>query len=952
MLKLSSIVKDYVVTRDLTVHALRDVSIDFRQNEFVSILGPSGCGKTTLLNIVGGLDKYTKGDLVINGRSTKEFSDRDWDVYRNHRIGFIFQTYNLIPHQTVLGNVELALTIAGLSKSERVEKAKKALAHVGLADQYYKRPNQLSGGQCQRVAIARALVNDPEIVLADEPTGALDTVTSVQIMALLKEIAKDRLVIMVTHNADLAEEYSTRIIRLLDGQLQSDDNPPTAEELEEKPEVPIPLHIPKTKKEKAKMSFWTAFRLSLQNLFTKKGRTVMTSIAGSIGIIGVSLVLAISFGVQTYITNMEKDLLSAYPVSVTRSTYDLSSMMEDTSYTSQKDVVDFIEGKVGVDYMIDYLAKQAQSTEELLVTNDINQDFYNFVRGMDVEFKNPTAVQYGYGIDLLSSIYTDFTYTDNNGSTTTKNLSLSAIQEIYTSLLYETEFRNNASLISTLGSPFSEAIPSNEYITSQYDIIAGRMPEGKNEIILVVDDETTATDLLLARLGYYTQNEFLNIIAKATDGNYDEGLIKDHFDFSELVSKKFTWYPLDTIMSFAADVRTIMPGTDFETSVTVGGTVTANADSAAFADTDAVELTVAGIIRPKENVNFGSLSTGLYYTEELTSYIREKSTFDNSQLIRDLSAFLEDGLWSNFSDYLCSQTIINADMIAKTIEDAEQRAWFEQMMAMLGVTEFKFDASYNYEYYSPEAKAMKTSTGYLGSSSMLGSLMSMFGGSGSNTGLTTNNKAFTLSRLGAVELPSSVYFYASDFEDKDLMMEYLNRWNSDETLTLVDADGNSYQLAAADREKITYTDTLSIVFAMIGTLINVITYALVGFTALSLVVSSVMIGIITYVSVYERTKEIGIIRSLGGRKRDVSNLFNAETFIIGLVSGLIGIAFTYFASAIINWLLIAENIVIAIFPWYVAVIMVAISVTLTLIAGIIPSRSAARKDPVVALRTE
>ena len=521
MLELREIKKDYVTSSE-TVSALKGVSLSFRQKEFVSILGPSGCGKTTLLNIIGGLDHYTSGDLIIRGKSTKAFKDRDWDVYRNHRIGFIFQSYNLIPHQTVLGNVELALTISGVSREERIRRAKNALDRVGLAGQYYKKPNQLSGGQCQRVAIARALVNDPEILLADEPTGALDTVTSVQIMDLIREISGERLVIMVTHNPEIADKYSSRIIRLLDGNVIEDTNPFSSEEEAEESAAIIAAEeaelaeavksvksekekkkIIKKKKEKAKMSFFTAFMLSAKNLLSKKGRTTMVGIAGSIGIIGIALVLAFSAGIKGYIASMQDDMLSGNPIEIAETAYDLKALT-GMMKADQIEKLPKIEGHVNVSSLVEYLATMGKNVETLIVENNITKEYMDYVMAMPTDYYN--AMLISYGIDFNTNLYRDF-YT--SGDAEPENISISAITSIYSSILQKTEFKDYASLITTLAPNFSQLPNNTDYILSQYDLVDGKIASGKNEIMLVLNSEDELSDLLLARFGFSTQEEFL-----------------------------------------------------------------------------------------------------------------------------------------------------------------------------------------------------------------------------------------------------------------------------------------------------------------------------------------------------------------------------------------------------------------------------------------------------------
>lgn len=898
MLKLVNVTKVYVAG-DLKVEALKGISINFRKNEFVSILGPSGCGKTTLLNIIGGLDKYTSGDLIINGISTKQFRDKDWDIYRNHRIGFIFQSYNLIPHQSILENVELALTIAGMDKKERIEKAKEVLDRVGLAGQYNKKPNQLSGGQCQRVAIARALVNDPEILLADEPTGALDTTTSIQIMELIKEISNEKLVIMVTHNPSLAEKYSTRIIKLLDGEIQDDSNYCSdKEELNSLSET-----IDETKVEKAKMSIWTAFKLSGRNLLSKFKRTFMVGLAGSIGIIGVSLVLALSSGISGYIDDLQEDMLSGNPITITEQTYDLNAMMSSITTLEQAEIV-IKDGFVSINSMMEMLSKRAETMNSIMVTNEINQNYIDYLNAMPKEYIQ--NISYGYGIDITNNIYTNFTQESMNKTTST---SLTAIKQIYKSLLLETEFKESASAISTLGQSMSQSIDNEEYLLSQYNLLSGKVAKNANEIMIVVSKDRQITDLTLAQLGYYTEDEFLNLAFKAFNEDYDESLIKDEFSYEELLDKRFTWYPNDIVFD---KNQSIIPGVVSANPFTYKP-VTDDSFS------DGLELKVVGILQPKDNINYGSLSTGFYYTSALTNYI------------------LEVNKDSEIANYI--RTDLEGESITSMIANTPMGE------TAVGIT-YKYNYSANGE--------VKEGTGFVGSASFASIMGDMIGGiiGGSSGGTSTDIPemySLSLRNVGGDDLANSIAIYPVDFELKEQVLAYLDAWNADDDIVV-----NGITLNKDNRSNITYTDTLSIVISMINTMINIITTALVAFTAISLIVSTVMIGIITYVSVVERVKEIGVIRSLGGRKKDVAHLFNAETFIIGFVAGLLGIGITYLISLIANLIIggLINIYTLVSLKWYQALIMVTISVVLTLISGLFPSRSAAKMDPVNALRTE
>ena len=930
MLELNNITKDYQVAGGV-VHALRGVSVKFRKNEFVSILGASGCGKTTLLNIIGGLDKYTSGDLLIQGVSTKKYNDRDWDTYRNHSIGFIFQSYHLIPHQTILQNVELALTISGVSKEERRQRAIEALEKVGLADKIKSRPNQLSGGQAQRVAIARALINDPEIVLADEPTGALDSKTSVQIMDLLKEISQDRLVIMVTHNPELAEKYSTRIVRLLDGEIIDDTDPydgkegsfigaePQVEQIQ--PDRTVPTN--KGRKKKTSMSLGMGFMLSLKNLLSKGKRTAMVSVAGSIGIIGVSMVLAISAGVQNYISSMENDMLSGYPLQVTETAIDFSSLMDIANANGQKVQIEKLKDKVYVDSLLETL----MNFDGAMTTNEISYDYKNYVEAMPVEYYN--ALQFGYDFDMSNYIYTDFKVTDEEIATdvdVSGNYSITGIRAMYTSVLSEVEeYKQYSSMISTITS-FRE-IPNNyKYILSQYDILATDLGKTQNfseeelksifedkESIIMVVDENEFSDLNFGQYGYFTEDEFLNFAYKSAgdSDNYEESKIKDILEngkgydfFVGESAKTFTWYPSDTV--FTKLPVPIPYPRDTELSMEF----TYNPSAENFSEEGKVDLKVRVILQRKKGVNYGCLMSGLYYTQQLTEHT------------------IRDGMNSKIVDYLKSRDKDQLDVVMYT---------------------------YNYAYKSNGKYNKKLGAFMLfKASAMMPSMM---------VGVTSNDNALavTLGMLAGSDLPTSINIYPLDFDTKDLVTGWLDEWNnhcsedSKGSFTYTNAEGEEITVTdLGEVQKITYTDTVGLIITMVNTMIQMITIALVAFTALSLVVSTVMVGIITYVSVVERVKEIGILRAVGARKKDIKRLFNAETFIIGFAAGLVGIGVTYLISGILNLALNAAFGIlnIAALPLWQAGVMIVISIILTLISGLIPASAAAKKDPVVALRTE
>lgn len=947
MLQLKEIKKDYVTASE-TVSALKGVSVSFRKKEFVSILGPSGCGKTTLLNIIGGLDHYTSGDLVIGGRSTKSYKDRDWDVYRNHRIGFIFQSYNLIPHQTILGNVELALTISGVEREERIRRAKNVLDRVGLKGQYYKKPNQLSGGQCQRVAIARALVNDPEILLADEPTGALDTVTSVQIMDLIKEISGERLVIMVTHNPEIADKYSTRIVRLLDGNIIEDTNPfsPEDEALEceatNKAEEEAFIEklseaktdkekkkINKSRKEKAKMSLFTAFMLSARNLLSKKGRTTMVGFAGSIGIIGIAIVLAFSSGIKGYIASMQDDMLSGNPIEIAETGFNAGAVADLMKAADVKDITK-LKDKVYITSTIENLAEMSESLERLFKANTISKDYVEYVKAMPKEAYN--AMLLSYGINMSTNLFTDFKYDSDSDA---EHISVKRLIDVYSAVLKETKYAAYSSFIPYLVPSMQQAPANSDYILSQYDLLGGsKVAENKNEIMLVLNSDDEISDLLLAAFGYYTQEEFLAIVDKATaddSENYtSKSVYREYFDYSELIGKSFVWYPTDTVFTSAAgDPMPINGSYKYESKFT-GEDI----------GKDGVELKVVGILTPKDTVSYGSLKAGIYYTEELTNYM------------------LAENAESEYIEYLKSP-LATTEIGAKVFPIPNPDDPANPTMLTLS-----FSTIYNYEYRyddptTPNDESIdengnviiKKSMGIVSpNSSSMSPASLMLGGSMDAQDTLETNRETLIRNLCGNDVANNILIYPVSFDEKDLVTEYLDKWSDEnETITV-----NGKVIPIEERVQVTYTDTLELIISMINTMIDIISYALIAFTSVSLVVSTVMIGIITFVSVVERIKEIGVIRALGGRKKDVSHLFNAETFIVGLLAGLIGIGATYLISFIVN--LILEPLIgyanIAALPVSNAIILVLLSIGLTLISGLIPAKSAANRDPVVALRTE
>lgn len=886
MLQLKSIKKDYI-SGDMTVHALKGIDLCFRDSEFVSVLGPSGCGKTTMLNIIGGLDHYTDGELFIDGVSTKNYTDRDWDTYRNHRIGFVFQSYNLIPHQTILENVELALNISGVEKNERVKRAKEALDKVGLKGLYGKKPNQLSGGQCQRVAIARALVNNPEILLADEPTGALDTATSVQIMELIKEISSDCLVIMVTHNPDLAEKYSTRIIKLLDGEVQSDSKPFSGREQNKEDEC---RQKNKTIQKKSKLSFVSSFKLSARNLHSKLKRTVLVCLAGAIGIIGVASVLSVSQGVRNYINDMQNDMLSGNPITINEEAMNISSLMSKADRSLKQDALkqSVINGYINVDAVIDYLVSRGGGVSELKVKNDITQEYIDYVNAMPKEYYS--AITAYNGIDVTNGFYTDYTL---SGYSQKQTISLAAAERIYTAMLEKTEYKDYSQYISMLSESFMQAPDNTDFILSQYDIIYGESIATKsNEIMIVVNKDYELSDLLLAQLGYYSQDEFLNAVFKAVDDkNYNPDLDKTRFSYEELLGKSFIWYPNDVIFNKTDESSPLFAVNPFTYNANVGENWEGGKT-----------LTVTAILKQKDELSYGCLESGFYYT----------------------SAFADEILQINYNS-----------QIVRYLNDAEKDSF-----TSMNYNSQNIGIIYEYTYYYNDEKF--TETGFVGEVGMSGIIASM-------TGQSSETYSITKRELGGCLLANAIKIYPTDFTYKDSVTQYISDWNGENDLTV-----NGVTLTSEDRKEIVYTDNLSIVISLVNNMIDVVTTALVAFTALSLVVSTVMIAIITYVSVIERVKEIGVIRSLGGRKTDVSRLFNAETFIIGGISGLIGISITYLLSSVIN--LIVNKLfgitAIATLTLPTAIIMVCVSIGLTMLAGMIPADLAAKKDPVEALRSE
>ena len=837
MLELNGIRKTYV-TGTTSVEALKGIDLKFRDSEFVSILGQSGCGKTTLLNIIGGLDKYTSGDLKINGRSTKDFKDRDWDAYRNNSIGFVFQSYNLIPHQTVLSNVELALTLSGVSKAERRQRATEALEKVGLKEQIHKKPNQMSGGQMQRVAIARALVNDPDILLADEPTGALDTQTSIQIMDLLKEISKDRLIIMVTHNPELATQYSTRIIRLLDGTITDDSNTYNGEDdnitTKTDEDSLTDKKSGKTKKKKTSMSFFTALSLSLNNLMTKKTRTILTAFAGSIGIIGIALILSISNGIQNYIDRVQRDTLSSYPIQLQKESVDVSSMIENMMGNKDKNV-DHDKDKI---YSNNIMTDMVNSMVAEVNSNNLKA-FKSYLENHKCDVDGYISdIQYSYDVPLY--IYS----TDTSDGVT--QLNPSSVMENMYGMSVSGDGMMSAGMQNT--SVWSRLFDNRQMLDEQYDLIAGSWADNYNEVMLVVDENNEIDDYTLYSLGFKDPAEVKKIFKNVMAGNSYE-TEETQYTYDEVLDKKFKLVLPTDLYRYNDTLRIWEDASHDDEYMT---TVVNNAE----------EVKISGIIRKNPDAASVSVSSGVAYTKDLMPHIIDK--VNETQIVKQQLADPEKDVFTGMS----------------------------------------FDND-------------KTSISTL-----------------------ENNKS--LLGIASEDNPSEIDIYAKDFDSKEKLQDFIKNYNDEVT-----ADGR-------DEDTISYTDYVGILMSSVSTIITAISSVLIAFVAISLIVSSIMIGIITYISVLERTKEIGVLRSIGASKKDVSRVFNAETLIEGFVSGAMGIIITLIlcipANAVIKNVTDISNV--AQLPVAGAVILVIISMLLTTIAGLIPAKMAAKKDPVVALRTE
>ena len=998
MLKLCGIKKDYPVGNGV-VHALKGIDLQFRKSEFVAILGQSGCGKTTMLNIIGGLDSYTEGDLIINGTSTKEYKDRDWDAYRNHSIGFVFQSYNLIPHQSVLQNVELALTLSGVSKSERRARAKKVLEEVGLGDQLKKKPNEMSGGQMQRVAIARALVNDPDIILADEPTGALDTETSVQVMEILKKVSQDRLVIMVTHNPDLAERYASRTIRMLDGLITDDSQPLTEEEIatEQEAYAQQKKEGKKKKTRKPSMSFGTSFMLSLKNLFTKKGRTTLTAFAGSIGIIGIALILAVSQGMTLYINSVQESTLSAYPLTLEDSTMDLSGLMQTFMNVASEDNDHANDAVYERDALYNIISAVNNTEEQENDLRSFNQFLLSEMAQEDGTLSQAVnGIQYTYDLDLQ-------VYTENVDGEILHSDTEAILQELIvkymdvdmSGMTAMAEASPMASMNTMSVNLWQELLtgtdgaPINDLLYDQYDVIYGSWPNSYDEIVLIVDRNNELDDVTLYALGLLPQEQ---MDALANAALYQEELEKSDLSWSyeEICNMDFRvilnadCYSYDEATGLYNDLRESDAGLRYLYD-------------------NALNLKVTGIIRPSEDADAAMLTGSIGYTRMLTEYLLDKAQdsptiqaqldspnrdivsglpFDTTtgtltpeekeNAFRDYIAAMNDN--EKVAAFLAIECIPPAELVQQqtdatlsTMSRADIEATVSQVLSsqmsvnaqeLSSYLENMSDEELNeifatilYEQIRMEyAQAKMEGMAGLTPDVLLMSFETLLPVYTTEqcaqfydeiVEFSDSSYEENLRKMGYIdkESPASINLYASSFENKDVITDAIAQYNS----------------TVEDMKQIKYTDYIGLMMSSVTTIINAITYVLIAFVAISLVVSSIMIAVITLISVQERTKEIGILRAIGASKRNVSGMFNAETMIVGFAAGLLGVVVTYLLcipiNLILNYLTGIENLR-AVLPFSAAVILVAISVVLNLISGLIPSRSAAKKDPVVALRTE
>lgn len=1001
MLELKEIKKNYL-SGENTVYALKGIDLKFRQSEFVSILGPSGCGKTTMLNIIGGLDKYTEGDLIINGRSTKDFKDRDWDSYRNHSIGFVFQSYNLIPHQTVLQNVELALTLSGVSKSERKERAKKALEEVGLGNQLHKKPSEMSGGQMQRVSIARAIVNDPDIILADEPTGALDTKTSIQVMDILKKIAKNRLVIMVTHNPELAEQYSTRIIRMLDGEIQEDSNPLSEKEIQMA--IVHDKNIQeenKTKKKKPSMSFATSFVLSLKNLFTKKGRTMLVSFAGSIGIIGIALIYAVSQGFQNYIDTVQEDSLSSYPLTIQKTEADLSAIMDTFININNGEIdhdKDAVYKKSAIYEVVNALSNEQKNENDLKSfksyieeqTSDKDSELYNALSGVQYTYDYDMLV-YTKNVDgdiiisdiekVMRDLIADSMGVDMSGMTEMNPLSNMGINMapggMSTVLWQEMLSGEDGKTISPL-------------LEKQYDVVYGSWPNSYDEIVLVLDSNNELDDMTLYALGLQSKEEINKIFEAVKDGNAIDNDGNNKWSYEEICNTQY---------------RIVLNSDCFSYDESTGCyTDLRNTDTGLnYLYDNGIPIKVSGIIRPNKNATAAMLTGSIGYTKELTEYIinnsREADVINAQLDSPDVDVISGLPFKSNIGSLSEEEKEEELHNYINSINNNEKISMYMQMMSIPSESELKkmtSEAMKDVKRSDMETALIQMMTqqmnmsesdvqGYISGMSddevsgiytqiiqeqikgqyaqqamqELSTLKPeeiLMGLENLMKSMSTADCAYyydevmffsestfedNLRDMGYISLddPYSINLYASSFESKDIITGAISDYNSGKD----------------ELQQIKYTDYVGLMMNGITTIINAITYILIAFVSISLIVSSIMIAVITLISVQERTKEIGILRAIGASKRNVSNMFNAETMLIGLSSGLLAVIVTWLITLPINSII--ENLtgittLKATLPLPVAIIFIAISIFLNFISGLIPSRSAAKKDPVVALRTE
>ncbi len=869
MLKLEKITKEYL-SGDTAVKALKGIDIEFRKNEFVSILGQSGCGKTTLLNIIGGLDRYTSGDLIINGKSTKKFKDKEWDAYRNYSIGFVFQSYNLIPHQTILSNVELALTISGVSKKERKERAIQALKDVGLGEQVHKKPNQLSGGQMQRVAIARALVNNPDIILADEPTGALDTKTSVQIMEILKEIAKEKLIIMVTHNPELAEKYSTRIVKILDGVI-TDDSKPFTQEDSQKEEM-------KAKTGRTSMKFFTALRLSLNNLMTKKGRTLLTSFAGSIGIIGIALILAISTGVQNYISKVEEDTLSSYPITIEESTIDMSSMMQSMMGTGEEQEQKE-DGKV---HSADIMNEMVTTLSNKKENNNLAELKKYLEEGNNDITNNSNSIEYGYGLKInLYKENIEDGIIKVNPSTVMNAFGMGEMIEA----------QNNSSMASMFGSTMMtntdvwiEMLDNQKLLESQFDLVKGSWPKAYNEVVLILKEDGRIDDYTLYSLGLKDQDELKEKWKAVENGEKIEETEADSsYTYDELLNLSF---------------KLLLNSDYYKKENGLWLNQEDNEDYMKEKIAEAESIKIVGIIKQnEESVASTAVTSGIGYTKGLKEYVIQQS--NEAQIVKEQKEDKETNVFSGLK-FPTEEEKENYTMSNLSNEQkmAMSRLSSEEIARMMETYTANKDASYEKN----------------------------------------------LDKLAAIDIeePTSINIYPKNFEAKDKIADAIESYNQKQ------------KDEGKEENVINYTDMVGLMMKSVSQIIDTISYVLIAFVAISLIVSSIMIGIITYISVLERTKEIGILRAIGASKKDISRVFNAETFIVGLISGLLGIGITILLTIPINSLIyaLAGVSVNCMVPPVAGVVLVVISMLLTILAGFIPAKMASKRDPVEALRTE